>query len=488
MKKNKKKNTQLKKTFKQTKKNEPKMKGHKEVSDDFADAIEQSSDQLETFYLHDALSKSPHYPKEIYGNLPQLLKRILEPIKSRREQDMLLMSSLVGLGSVFKGISCKYRGKKIFANLYYYPIAPAASGKGVILYAKYFLDAIHEELKKNSIEVKLSEEVKGDDKIKRNDKKRTKTLFIPGNSSSAAVVSHLVTNDGLGIIIEPEADTIAIALNQDWGGYTDLMRCAFEHEPYSSSRKQDFEFNEIKTPRLSMIISSTPNQLRGIIKSTEDGLYSRFVFYPFNTNPEWIPYENQDFDAKEYYTELAPVVKQYAEFINSFEPTFKLTKTQSDRFNEFFAAKLQDYQKLFQGDVSSMIYRMGCVFHRIAMILTALRFCDQPLNDTALNPTNEDCNMALMIVNTAFQHNAIVFEYLSHLQHSGKESESHLGVNRLLTFIPYEKELRREDLIRIAGKIGISKYSVDKYLKRLVKKRTIAKVSFGVYKRIKSKK
>jgi len=77
------------------------------------------------------------------------------------------------------------------------------------------------------------------------------------------------------------------ALKQDWGSYSDLLRNAFHHKEYTYSTKINEKFIESNNPKLSAALAGTPGQGEGLIKSTEDGLFSRFIFYSFRSEPEW---------------------------------------------------------------------------------------------------------------------------------------------------------------------------------------------------------
>lgn len=44
---------------------------------------------------------------------------------------------------------------------------------------------------------------------------------------------------------------------------------------------------EIKNPKISIVLSATPDQLKPLINSKENGLFSRFIFYFFDTISEW---------------------------------------------------------------------------------------------------------------------------------------------------------------------------------------------------------
>ena len=89
------------------------------------------------------------------------------------------------------------------------------------------------------------------------------------------------------LIMESEADTLSNMLNNDWSNYSDVLRKAFHHEPISISRKIEKIFEEINQPKLSMVISGTPNQLQPLIKSKDNGLFSRFIVYSFDEIAEF---------------------------------------------------------------------------------------------------------------------------------------------------------------------------------------------------------
>lgn len=46
-------------------------------------------------------------------------------------------------------------------------------------------------------------------------------------------------------------------------------------------------FLEVNEPRLAITITGTPAQAPKLIASAEDGLFSRFMFYPYKNEIEW---------------------------------------------------------------------------------------------------------------------------------------------------------------------------------------------------------
>jgi hypothetical protein len=70
------------------------------------------------------------------------------------------------------------------------------------------------------------------------------------------MIEHLKANDGQGIICETEADTMSVAKKQDWGDYSTILRAAFHHETFSTTRKTDKQYDEIKNKDFKLLYYS----------------------------------------------------------------------------------------------------------------------------------------------------------------------------------------------------------------------------------------
>ena len=57
------------------------------------------------------------------------------------------------------------------------------------------------------------------------------------------------------------------------------MRKAFDHDGLSYNRRTDREYREVKKSYLAVLLSGTPAQVKPLIPSAENGLFSRQVFY-----------------------------------------------------------------------------------------------------------------------------------------------------------------------------------------------------------------
>ena len=83
-------------------------------------------------------------------------------------------------------------------------------------------------------------------------------------------------------------DTLANVFSSDYGNYSDGFRKAFHHEPISYMRRQGNEQVELLQPKLSTVLSGTPRQIASLIPDTENGLFSRFIFYYVDFKLTWL--------------------------------------------------------------------------------------------------------------------------------------------------------------------------------------------------------
>ena len=76
------------------------------------------------------------------------------------------------------------------------------------------------------------------------------------------------------------------ARNTDTGATRSAKR--FDHDRLSYNRRTDQEYREVKKSYLSVLLSGTPAQVKPLIPSTENGLFSRQLFYYMHGIWAWI--------------------------------------------------------------------------------------------------------------------------------------------------------------------------------------------------------
>lgn len=409
---------------------------------------------------------TPYISDEVYDNLPKILREGTSLYNNRRESDMFLTAAIVVNSSLLTHIYGIYNGKRIYPNLYSFIIAPPGAGKDSVLYARKIGEVI------NNVRKKYSDS--------------PTSLFIPGNSSSAAIYQQLSKNNGEGLLFESEADTLNQAIKQDWGGFSDILRIAYQHGTLSISRKNT-DVIEIMNSKLSIVLTSTKDQVRGVIPSVENGLFSRFVFYTFNIDTDFkvsnsVSYDDMCISIGE---ELLKLIIQTTN-IERFDFTDEQWEIFNLRFNN-----LQNQAKSFYGNNSiSIIRRHGLMLYRIAMILTVLRYAEEHANKNYITDESPiiqlecndiDFNTAFLLTYTYIQHAFYLYGCMN------KTTATNINNKFMLSFyeaLPNNTDFQRSKAIEIGKEMGFENRTIDKYISILHKKGMLLSPRYGIYKKI----
>lgn len=429
---------------------------------------------------------SPMIPEYIYEALPDTLKDACNVFEGRK-RDVFLTSALSVISGGLYNVHGLYDKEKVFPNLFSFVIAPPASGKGSMKFAKQLGDCFHDLLFSKSKEtikeynkakrlfsLKLKK-AKTDEHIEaliEPEKPKSNMYFIPADTSSAMMIKHLEDNDGMGCICETEADTLTNTLKQDWGSYSDVLRKGFHAEIISKSRMTDLDYSEIKEPKFSVAITGTPNQLDTLITSIQDGLFSRFIFYSFTTKQKW----------RSTYTEAITVSNNEifkgfsADLCDKFRSDnpqrFVMTRAQGMQLDEVFSEALGHNSVLYNDDVSGVIYRLGLMTFKIAMTLTALRS-----NDSEITCSDLDFKTSLDLVEKVYlKHSIGILNKIN--KNSSKLNKTQ---DKLLTWMKTQGEVKRVNILKKAEELNIKERTLADILKRFINLKLIRKVTHGVY-------
>lgn len=419
--------------------------------------------------------------EEVYENLPIAIKNVTDRFKGR-ERDMVLLSLIGALSSCFPKLHGIYDGKIVYPNLYVMVIAPPASGKGVMTYALEVLKPIHEQVFNASLnnlqDCEDAMKSKRNKKGKNEDCPPLEMKIIPGNISAAEMYSTIKNAHFGGVIIESEADTLSLMLNQDWGNFSDVLRKAFHHERISISRKIERLHLDIPEPQLSLVLSGTPNQLQPLVKTQENGLFSRMIFYYFKDSAGWkSPFLKENKNMKTEFQALGNQIYEIYGALGLKENfiEFQFTREQEDRFNEemenIHSIVLQDYPEAF----SSTVKRHGLIFFRLCMIFSALRN-EKGLKDLeTVTCSDTDFETVLTLVKQLLYHAEAV---------SQDVNMGFLSENDDLFLFNLKETFTRREAIDLGKTLEMSERSVDEKLKKWRFSNILKKLSHGKYKRM----
>ncbi|MDM1448156.1 DUF3987 domain-containing protein [Myroides odoratimimus] len=405
--------------------------------------------------------------EEVYNNLPPYLKAITNRFENR-ERDIILLSSLGVISACLPNVQGLYDNRIVYTNLYLFIIAPPASGKGVMTWSAILAKEINLSIQQKNRESDTS--------------KKYVSKIVPANSSSAMIYNFLQDSKDGFVIFESEADTLSNVLKQDYGNFSDLLRKAFHHEPVSISRHTDNRNYHIDSPKLSLVLSGTPNQIRELIESKENGLFSRFMYYFFDEISEWkdvSPRKDSADDLNYFFNGLA---KELAELYNKLSALPKIEIVMKETHWEEFQNLFRNFDNVLiecnKSDFISSNRRLGLITYRVIMILTILRQKDVITEDNSILYADDlDVSNALAIAKILIEHSLIVYEGTKK-----KERGLTLQERTLLNGLP--ESFTRKEGLAIASSLEYPERTYDDLLKQWVDKKLIEKVKHGSYKKL----
>lgn len=439
----------------------------------------------------------PVFPEGIYDNLPGLLRKVTELMVTPQERSLVLIGSIATLSSALLPMYTIYFGKTIYPNMYLFVPGPAGAGKGKLDFCFKLVKPIHKEklehwnIAKDEYKkeyARYKRQKKGDN-IDPPEKPLIQLLRIPANSSATSFAQAMAENGNL-LLFETEGDTVVNTFNSDFGNYSDSFRKAFAHESFGYLRRgDDGEEREVENPRLSTVLSGTPEQVKSLIHDAENGLLSRFMFFCINSTPKWLdgfdsygsenPLE-ETFDAfGQEFTAFTKVLEQTPRIY------FSHTIAQTGQFNEFFAAEKERMQE-FNGDrYSASSHRLAWCFLRVAMVLTALRMMDSGRITDKVECSDVDFETTLQIIKVISIHNDYIFNVLDKERPDGiAVADSYSSATRKAIISSLPGYFKTDDMKEVAKSIGKSLRTVRRQVARAIEAREILQVKHGEYKKI----
>ena len=412
------------------------------------------------------------------GRLPELLEKAIGVSDEPSQRDMLLLGMLTACSFALPHVRILHGQPQhsYHANLLTLVVAPPAAGKGVLNY-------IHRLMQPLQLRLQQMKQL----------------AIIPANSSSAAFLDLLAMNNGSGLMIETEMDVLSQIWKNDYGNYSYLLRQTFEHETIRRARKAGggaLSYTEIPSPCLSAILSGTPNQLKPLLGSRENGLASRFMPYLVE---EIVPFNRRVFangdhveqnGAIEVFNELGGellrrwewLMLQEKEILWSFTP--EQAEVMGDLFNDGYVLALEAMHLPI--DFDPIVKRMAVTVKRIGAVLTVLRQdVSQPLPDV-LYCSDEDFHTLVMLAEKLLYHAALVTLMLPEEAENPLKAEIRSVTDErtkdLLDLLP--EMFTTSEAIAAGNSIGMEKRTVEDHLRVSCENKSIVRINRGKYKKV----
>ena len=381
------------------------------------------------------------FSDDIFDTLPEDIKKLLVVAKDRKERDIMLLGILTVSSTMFPALWTIYGNKKYSAHIYTYIVAAAGAGKGgamngVILAKKTDRElertytAAKKEYEKKCIEwdleLKLAmKEHRLPDMDKKPEEPVHQIIISTPNSSKSQMIINIRNSGEVGIVIvSSEGDVLTETLHCDFGNLAAELRMFFHHEEVRQHFKIDKEQIVIPHPHVAMLLTGTPDQVVSLIRNTENGLFSRFLFYAMSEEPVWksqSPYKNNGgIDIEQLYGEVGEKLK--ANYFNFLGKDIKInfTPEQWDTLDGMFETELGIVSAEGEKNATAVVKRYGLITMRIAMTLSGYRIMEAGWQVAEYTCLDEDFQAALHIVLTCMKHANHVSTMMNNTASRGK--------------------------------------------------------------------
>lgn len=435
---------------------------------------------LNSEILEKTSDESPTLPSEVYGLLPDFLQGITRHFFDAREKDIVLLSTIGVLSSVFPNVKGLYRQSEKSLNLFELFVAPASSGKGQMKWSELLGSEIDKYL-----QVKYNEEysnyIQSGGVNSDVEEPKEKKFFIGSDSSNIALASQMFRNENIGVMFDTEGSTLAQMFKNDWSNSLNILLRAFENESQSISRKSKLDSFTIKKCFLALVLSTTPNQLTKIVGSIESGLYSRFLIYYFNGEVKWKDHFSSEGDSLEpVFEEAAKVIlNMYKANEESPVTIIYLAENQKVEIFDYFTRRLKEFYVEYDRDLLANVYRTCVIYYKIAMILSTVRsYHDSEELPKKIIIDDRDHRAAFLIVDTLLEHVKIVYE--TALQ---EQTKGIIGRKKILLESLPAQSFQKTKFLEISNKLNIKKATAEKWLNDFKTNGNVIKIDHGIYRK-----
>lgn len=367
-----------------TPKTDKRTKGQKDTSQNTEEDLLDEDELLTTKYP-DVEEVRQYIPAAFYDY-------IIDNNKSKEINFTTLISVLVAMGTVMKGVKCLMRrGEVVTTFIYYLVCGAAASGKSCIDKGYKFFK-IHKDIIENESREeykKKKEEYKKWEKCQKNCKEedcgcgaepiipKIVKILMSLNISASKLIHQLFDNGPIpSLLYATELDSF---LNIKENPLSPVLRAAYEGEPLSSHTHMHGDVVKDNT-QMSIVTAGTPLQVGAFFKNKEDGLVSRFIsnFLSLSTYEGLEIEDDCDFNAnKEAEESFFERVKTFIKYALNLILILNLTPTSRKMIDAYFKEAEKRYATYNSHALLSFIRRLRKIDIRLAMILTVLGLYDK---------------------------------------------------------------------------------------------------------------
>lgn len=377
----------------------------------------------DVYWVPDAAENTElNFDDSVFELIPDCLQPLFIVASNKQERDVILLGAITILSGCLPNVYGIYDNRIVYPNLFAFIDAPAGAGKGILNFVRYLAAPIHQAKREETKRLQQEFEAKLNSKKKDKDSQEgfippppCKMLLIPVNNSASSFLQTLSENNGSGILFSTEADTLSNSLSQDWGNFSDVLRCSFHHETVEIQRKTNKEYISLEAPKLTVFLTGTQGQLKRLIPDAENGLFSRFMYYSMKSVPKFRDvFERRGTIPGQEFMQLGQQIFILYELLNRIGTTVECTleKTLQVEFQNKFSDLLKSYFHDTGDRILASLHRTGLICFRITMVLSCLRqFIDQKAQLSKTLELNQSdfkvaLNLAKHLISNSAKHMA----------------------------------------------------------------------------------
>jgi hypothetical protein len=453
------------------------------------------------------LDECTDIPPRVYTLLPTMHRELCSLYNTNYERHVFLCGLLPTVAHILTNVRAAHADGFYSPDFFFALVAAAGQGKSTAARAFQLASVIDEELRQQSKTEMAAYQAlqQAKEQVEIQPPPPMRRLFVPANSSQTVLIQTLYDNDGKAFFAETEIDSLLAAeRNVDWGNVTTVLRLAFHHETIALMRKTPYRGETVLTitqPALSVFLSGTLEQFRQLMRSTENGLFSRFAFYFHNPPLVWRSHRATKQSCARadiimhHAKNLAAVYRILKERIETRPESpvrVELTESQWDMIDNTFGTMQKEfYHEENRADLLSSVRRGAVIALRLAMQFAVIRWIDEfgvlgfgeicRCEESVIIPAQDnDVACAVLLARLFVGHAEKLSSLLPEQRHATINVKS--SVMRFLEALP--TPFSTQDALNKGNEMAITRATVFRYIKKALAAHHIESTQHGIYQKV----
>ena len=396
-------------------------------TDDELTQEEKHSIDLEVKQEEIIINYCPRLPLEDISALPGIMKDMLSLVPGGRQRDILFTALIAVLSGCTPNVEFYYGRQIMLNNLFCMCIGPAGSGKGIVTMTENIVNGIQELLddfdrtamikyKEKCDEWELEKSAAGkerripDYRREVGEEPLRHHITTPAITSKSQIIRNLSAMNKVGtILVTTEMDSLSNTLSSDYGQFLAELRKASMNEKISIHYKTDNRPIVAEKPKLSLVITGTPEQLPIYIPAVENGTYSRHLVYITEEKRKWVSQWGDDTNnsgshVEEVLMNTTSRIKDMFSFLYSNPTVLRFTKRQRNLLDKRFESYTEETSTEIAEEIQAIVRRHALSMLRICSTITAMLKYEAGWQVKEIQCSDEVFDFSLKLIDVYLKH------------------------------------------------------------------------------------